>query len=95
MFGQCVRLKDKYSWDLKESFQRVKDAKSIAQQKQKLIADKHRQEVIFKENDFVLLRFPKARLRVIVGNKEQGCPMDHQNYQAKLAKRYYGSFQIL
>ena len=46
-----VFVADEYSKDSMESFQRVKDAISIAQQKQKLAAEKHRQEVVFKEND--------------------------------------------
>ncbi|WP_129259429.1 hypothetical protein [Enterobacter cloacae complex sp. GF14B] len=46
---------------------------------------------MFKENDWVLLKFPKARLRQTTGKN----PTGHQKYYAKLAKRYYGPFQIL
>ncbi|MCO5562388.1 hypothetical protein L7F22_016015 [Adiantum nelumboides] len=82
---------DEYSRDLKESFQKIKEAISISQQKQKAAANKHRRALAFKENDWVLLKFPKARLRHTSGNN----PMGHQKYYAKLAKRYYGPFQIL
>ncbi|MCO5601661.1 hypothetical protein L7F22_055784 [Adiantum nelumboides] len=82
---------DEYSRDLKESFQKIKEAISIAQQKQKAAANKHRRALAFKENDWVLLKFPKARLRHTTGKT----PTGHQKYYAKLAKRYYGPFQIL
>ncbi|MCO5598989.1 hypothetical protein L7F22_053088 [Adiantum nelumboides] len=82
---------DEYSRDLKESFQKIKEAISIAQQKQKAATNKHRRALAFKENDWVLLKFPKARLRHTTGKK----PTGHQKYYAKLAKRYYGPFQIL
>ncbi|MCO5604878.1 hypothetical protein L7F22_059052 [Adiantum nelumboides] len=82
---------DEYSRDLKESFQKIKEAISIAQQKQKAAANKHRRALAFKENDWVLLKFPKARLRHTMGKN----PTGHQKYYAKLAKRYYGPFQIL
>ncbi|MCO5594306.1 hypothetical protein L7F22_048335 [Adiantum nelumboides] len=82
---------DEYSRDLKESFQNIKEAISISQQKQKAAANKHRRALAFKENDWVLLKFPKARLRHTSGKN----PTGHQKYYAKLAKRYYGPFQIL
>ncbi|MCO5600180.1 hypothetical protein L7F22_054288 [Adiantum nelumboides] len=82
---------DEYSRDLKESFQKIKEAISISQQKQKAAANKHRRALAFKENDWVLLKFPKARLRHTLGKN----PTGHQKYYAKLAKRYYGPFQIL
>ncbi|MCO5588821.1 hypothetical protein L7F22_042781 [Adiantum nelumboides] len=82
---------DEYSRDLKESFQKIKEAISISQQKQKAAANKHRRALAFKENDWVLLKFPKARLRHTSGKN----PTGHQKYYAKLAKRYYGPFQIL
>ena len=47
-----------YSQDLKESFQKIKDSISITQKRQKAAADKHRRNLIFKENDWVLLKFP-------------------------------------
>ncbi|MCO5564532.1 hypothetical protein L7F22_018194 [Adiantum nelumboides] len=82
---------DEYSRDLKESFQKIKEAISISQQKQKAATNKHRRALAFKENDWVLLKFPKARLRHTSGKN----PTGHQKYYAKLAKRYYGPFQIL
>ncbi|MCO5549937.1 hypothetical protein L7F22_003414 [Adiantum nelumboides] len=82
---------DEYSQDLKESFQKIKEAISIAQQKQKAAANKHQRSLAFKENDWVLLKFPKARLRHNTGKN----PTGHQKYYTKLAKRYYGPFQIL
>ncbi|MCO5609285.1 hypothetical protein L7F22_063511 [Adiantum nelumboides] len=69
---------DEYSRDLKESFQ-------------KTAANKHRRALAFKENDWILLKFPKARLRHTTGKN----PMGHQKYYAKLAKKYYDPFQIL
>ena len=56
---------------------------------------KHRHKVIFKENDWVLLKFPKARLSINTGKGTQRCPTGHQKYYAKPVKRYYGPFQIL
>ncbi|MCO5580222.1 hypothetical protein L7F22_034088 [Adiantum nelumboides] len=82
---------DEYSRDLKESSQKIKEAISISQQKQKAVANKRRRALAFKENDWVLLKFPKARLRHTSGKN----PTRHQKYYAKLAKRYYGPFQIL
>ncbi|MCO5593953.1 hypothetical protein L7F22_047972 [Adiantum nelumboides] len=82
---------DDYSRDLKESFHKIKEAISIAQQKQKAAANKHRRALAFKENDWVLLKFPKACLRHTTGKN----PTGHQKYYAKLAKRYYDPFQIL
>ena len=90
-----VFVVDEYSKDIKESCQRIKYAIYIAQQKQKLVVDKHRRKVIFKENDWVLLRFPKAQLCVSIGKGKQGHPMGHQKYYAKLEKMYYDPFQIL
>ncbi|MCO5572805.1 hypothetical protein L7F22_026564 [Adiantum nelumboides] len=51
----------------------------------KKAADRHRRDLKLKENDWVLLRFEKARLRKKKG-KERIFP--------KLSMRYYGSFQI-
>ncbi|MCO5573363.1 hypothetical protein L7F22_027132 [Adiantum nelumboides] len=51
---------NEYSRDLKESSQKIKEAISISQQKQKAAANKHRRALAFKENDWVFLKFPKA-----------------------------------
>ncbi|MGJ2631373.1 hypothetical protein ACR8J5_22370, partial [Salmonella enterica subsp. enterica serovar Paratyphi A] len=83
---------DEYSRDLKESFQKIKETISISQMKQKVAAaDKHRRALTFKEDEWVLLKFPKARLKYKSGKN----PTGHQKYYAKLAKRYYGPFQVL
>ena len=57
--------------------------------------DKHRRQLQFQPNDWVLLRFSKARLRQRTGKDWQREPTGHQKFYAKLAKRYYGPFQIL
>ena len=49
----------------------------------------------FKEEAWVLLKFPKARLRQKTGKDRNRVRIGHQKYYAKLAKRYYGPFQIL
>ena len=82
-----VLAADEYSQDLSKSFQKVKDAISIAQHKQKLVIDKHRQALVFKENEWVFLKFPKARLNVTTSKVKQACPTGHQKYYAKLAKK--------
>ncbi|MCO5570893.1 hypothetical protein L7F22_024622 [Adiantum nelumboides] len=74
---------DEYSRDLKESFQKIKEAISISQQKQKVAANKHRRVLAFKENDWVLLKFPKVRLRHTSGKN----PTGHQKYYAKFSKK--------
>ncbi|MCO5585893.1 hypothetical protein L7F22_039827 [Adiantum nelumboides] len=86
---------DEYSRDLRDSFAKIKEAISIAQQKHKAAADKHRRPVHFSTNDWVLLKFPKARLRHTTGKSWHGELTGHQKYYAKLARRYYGPFQIL
>ncbi|MCO5581490.1 hypothetical protein L7F22_035375 [Adiantum nelumboides] len=63
---------DEYSRDLKESFQKIREAISISQQKQKAAANKHRRALAFKENDWVLLKFPKAQLRHMMGKNSTG-----------------------
>ena len=74
---------DEYSHDLKEPFQKVKEAIAISQQRQKVVANKRKRSLSFKDNDWVLLKFPKARLRYKTGKH----PLGHQRYYAKLAKR--------
>ena len=86
---------DEYVRDVREAFTKVKEALKKAQQKQKLAADKHRRHFEFKENDWVLLTFPKARLKFRTGKDHQGNYTGHQKFYAKLAKRYYGPFQVL
>ena len=57
--------------------------------KKKMLANKHRKPLTLNENDWVLLKFPKAKLRQMMGKE------GHQGYYARLAKRYYDPFQIL
>ncbi|MCO5600815.1 hypothetical protein L7F22_054931 [Adiantum nelumboides] len=86
---------DEYVRDVREAFAKVKEALQRAQVKQKEAADKHRRHLDLKEDDWVLLKFPKARLQHTTGKDRQGTPNGHQKFYAKLAKRFYGPFQIL
>ena len=86
---------DEYVRDIQESFQKIKEAISASQHKQKRAIDKHRRPLEFNINDWVLLKFSKARLRHTTGKDWQGEPTGHQKFYAKLARRYYGPFQIL
>ncbi|MCO5600263.1 hypothetical protein L7F22_054373 [Adiantum nelumboides] len=56
-----------------------------SQERQKKAADRDRRDLKLKENDWVLLRFEKARLR-----KKKG----KERLFSKLSMRYYGPFQI-
>ncbi|MCO5577338.1 hypothetical protein L7F22_031167 [Adiantum nelumboides] len=76
---------DRYVEGWQEAYKKVKYALEKTQAKQKRAADSHRRELLFKENDWVLLRFEKARLRKRKG-KERLFP--------KLSMRYYGPFQV-
>ena len=62
-----IFVADEYTRDLKESFDKIKEIISIAQQKQKEAADKHKRALTFKKDDWVLLKFPKARLNFTTG----------------------------
>ncbi|MCO5600675.1 hypothetical protein L7F22_054790 [Adiantum nelumboides] len=70
-----------YTRDLDTAFAKVRETLQKSQERQKKAADRHRRDLKLKENDWVLLRFEKARLR-----KKKG--------KEKLSMRYYGSFQI-
>ncbi|MCO5599447.1 hypothetical protein L7F22_053551 [Adiantum nelumboides] len=76
---------DKFVEDLDLAYQQVQQAIQKAQEKQKKAADKHRRRLHFREGDWVLLRFEKARLR-----KQKG----KEKFYPKLRMRYYGPFQI-
>ena len=65
---------NEYSKDLQ--VQKIKDAISIAQGRQKAVANKHRKPLTLNENDWVLLKFPKARPRQMMGKE------GHQRYYA-------------
>ncbi|MCO5577030.1 hypothetical protein L7F22_030852 [Adiantum nelumboides] len=76
---------DRYVEGWQKAYKKVKYALEKTQAKQERTADSHRRELLFKENDWVLLRFEKARLRKRKG-KERLFP--------KLSMRYYGPFQV-
>ena len=76
---------DRYVEGWEEAYKKVKYALEKSQAKQKRAADLHRRELLFEKNDWVLLRFEKARLRKRKG-KERLFP--------KLSMRYYGPFQV-
>ncbi|MCO5611851.1 hypothetical protein L7F22_066110 [Adiantum nelumboides] len=81
--------------DIRVAFDKIKESIQYAQQKYKRAADKHRKSLQFKDGDWVLLRFTKARLKTTTGKNWKGEPTGHQKYYMKLAKQYYGPFQIL
>ena len=78
---------DAYVRDISVAFEKIKEAISHAQEKHKRAADKHRRSLAFKEDDWVLLRFTKARLHHTTGKNMQEEPKGHQKYNMKLAKR--------
>ena len=86
---------DEEVWDIRVAFDKIKESISLAQQKYKKAVDKHRKSLEFKEDDWVLLRFSKAWLKQTTGKNWKGEHIGHQKYYMKLAKRYYGPFQIL
>ena len=47
--------------------------------------DKYRRAIKFNNDDWVLLKFPKARLKHTLGKNRQGEPTGHQKYYTKLA----------
>ncbi|MCO5560197.1 hypothetical protein L7F22_013806 [Adiantum nelumboides] len=53
---------DKYTRDLDTAFAKVRETLQKSQERQKKAADRHRRDLKLKENDWVLLRFDKARL---------------------------------
>ncbi|MCO5552906.1 hypothetical protein L7F22_006425 [Adiantum nelumboides] len=72
---------NEYTRDLDTDFAKVRETLQKSQERQKKVADRHRRDSKLKENDWVLLRFDKARLRQKKGKEE-------------LRMRYYGPFQI-
>ncbi|MCO5611864.1 hypothetical protein L7F22_066123 [Adiantum nelumboides] len=76
---------DEYTKDLDTAFAKVRETLQKSQERQKKAADRYRRDLKLKENDWVLLRFEKARLRKKKG-KERLFP--------KLGMQYYGPFQI-
>ncbi|MCO5560378.1 hypothetical protein L7F22_013993 [Adiantum nelumboides] len=77
---------DEYTRDLDTAFATVvRETLQKSQERQKKVADRHRRDLKLKENDWVLLRFEKARLRK-KKRKERLFP--------KFSMRYYGPFQV-
>ncbi|MCO5548519.1 hypothetical protein L7F22_001979 [Adiantum nelumboides] len=76
---------DKFVEDLDLANQQVQEAIQKAQEKQKKATDKHRHQLHFREGDWVLPRFDKARLR-----KQKG----KDKFYPELRMRYYGPFQV-
>ena len=58
---------DEYVRDVRQAFTKVKEALQMAQMKQKQAADKHRHRLDLKHDDWVLLKFSKARLKYKTG----------------------------
>ena len=75
-----------YVNDLQSVFQNIKDAIKYSHHKQKLATDKYRRAITFKVDDWVLLKFPKARLQHTSGKNWQGKQTCHQKYYTKLCK---------
>ncbi|MCO5547713.1 hypothetical protein L7F22_001164 [Adiantum nelumboides] len=82
-----LSMKDKileaneYTRDLDTDFAKVRETLQKSQERQKKATNCHRCDLKLKENDWVLLRFDKARLRQKKGKEE-------------LSMRYYGPFHI-
>ena len=74
---QNIFVADEYVRDLQMSFEKIRDAIRITQQKQKSAIDKHRRSLDFKEDDWVLLKFPKARLRQMTRKYWKGMHSGH------------------
>ncbi|MCO5575924.1 hypothetical protein L7F22_029731 [Adiantum nelumboides] len=72
---------NEYTRDLDTDFAKVRETLQSLKKRQMKAADCHRRDSKLKENDRVLLRFEKARLRTKKGKEE-------------LSMRYYGPFQI-
>ncbi|MCO5557893.1 hypothetical protein L7F22_011465 [Adiantum nelumboides] len=53
---------DEYTRDLDTTFAKVRETTQKSQERRKKAADRHRRDLKLKENDWVLLRFEKARL---------------------------------
>ncbi|MCO5609588.1 hypothetical protein L7F22_063818 [Adiantum nelumboides] len=72
------------------------DIEEVLQQEEIL---RHEENILrsgkFKDGDWVLLRFTKARLNMTTGKNGKGEQTGHQKYYMKLAKRYYEPFQNL
>ncbi|MCO5593253.1 hypothetical protein L7F22_047260 [Adiantum nelumboides] len=81
--------------DIRVAFDKIKESIQYAQQKYKRAADKHRKPVQFKDGDWILLRFTKARLKTTTGKNWKRGANRSSKILHETAKRYYGPFQIL
>ena len=77
------------------SFEKTKDAIKASQEKQKTTADKHSRPLNSRKMTGSCLNFPRLAYDKPREKIWQGMHSGHQKYYAKLARRYYGSFQIL
>ena len=77
---------DEFVRDLDVAHQQVKQAISRAQERQKKAADKHRRQLTLAKDQWVLLKFHRARLKTIGGKEGRAI---------KLSPRYYGPFKII
>lgn len=72
-----IFVEDEYVRDMRVTFEKIKDAISRAQQKHKKAANKHCRPLTFKEDEWVLLWFNKARLIHTTSKNWQGQPARH------------------
>ena len=72
-----------YVRDIQESFQKIKEAISALQHKQKRDVDTHRRPLEINVNDWVLFKSTKAWLRHTTGKDWQGELSGHQQIYAK------------
>ena len=77
---------DEFVWDIDQAYQQVKQALARSQEKQKKAVDKLWRKLTFAKDQWVLLRFEKARLRKATGKEGRAI---------KLFPRFYGPFKIL
>ena len=59
-----------------------------------LAIDKHGRARTFQIDNWILLKFPKARFHYTLGKFWQGEQTGHQKYYTKIARCYYRPFQI-
>ena len=72
-----IFVANEYVHDLSIAFDRIKKAIAGAQDKHKRAVDKHQRSLAFKDNDWMLLQFSKARLSHTTGKNRQGKPTSH------------------
>ncbi|MCO5597406.1 hypothetical protein L7F22_051482 [Adiantum nelumboides] len=77
---------DEFVRDIEAAYSQVRRAITNSQEKQKKAADKHRRRLDLQLGQYVLLKFPKARLK-----KQRQA----KGKVVKLLTRYYGPFKII